>query len=116
MGNPFFGRQYPQELKVVIPIHEAIARLQSKEWVDRRLADLQRTNRYLRICYEDFLAQPEQATARTFDFFGVGASTRHSEVKISRQSKGSASDYIANHAELKAALIEKNLLMSSFKV
>lgn len=109
----YIGKKYPQELQVVIPIDKAISRLQSKEWIDRRLANLNQTNRYIRICYEDFLAQPRQVTVATFKFLDVETSTQRGENLISRQSQGLASDYIANYAKLEAALHEKGLLASS---
>lgn len=114
-AGSYVGRKYPEELQVAIPIDKAIARLKSKEWVDRRLAELEQTNRYLRIYYEDFLAQPEQITGTTLKFLSVGTSTQRGETMISRQSQGSASDYIANYTKLKAALDEKGLLTSSLK-
>ncbi len=114
-AGSYVGRQYPEQLKVEIPVAKAVKRLQAKQWVDSRLTHLQTTNPYLRICYEDFLAERDKVLASMFEFLDADATINQEETVISRQSRGSASDYIDNFAELEAALCKKNLLTSSMK-
>ncbi len=113
VAGSYIGKSYPEKLRVAVPINDAISRLKSKAWIDQRLADLKQTNRYLLIRYEDFLKQPDEVTATTLNFLGADASIRRGATQISRQSKGTASDYIANFDKLSAKLLEKGLLRSS---
>ncbi len=111
-AGSYVGKKYPEELKVVIPVASAIARLRSKHWVDYKLAKLERTNNYLRVPYEMFLEQPEIIKAATLEFFGIDKYSATGDSKIARQSQHDASDYITNYSELKSALHENNLLLS----
>ncbi len=112
-ADSYVGRHYPERIKVVIPTSKAVRRLQAKQWVDNKLASLRNTNPYLRICYEDFLTERSKTISTMFTFLDADLTTDQGNLVISRQSRGSASDYVANIAELEAALREKNLLTSS---
>lgn len=115
-AGSYVGQQYPKQLKVVIPTAKAVKRLQAKHWVDNKLAGLQTTNPYLRICYEDFLTERNSVVSNMFEFLGAGLTTNQEDTVISRQSRGAARDYVANFTELEAALREKNLLTYSIGV
>lgn len=110
-SNMFVGNQYPEGLKVIVDIKDAVARLQSKAWVDSRLACLASTNSYLQVSLEDFVKNKEVVLARSFSFLGVppvelcAAATR-----IKKQSTHSAEDYIINYQELLMKLNEASLL------
>jgi len=107
----YWGKGYPEGLKVTIPVREAIGRLRSKDWVDARLSSLAKSNPYLRINYEDFLEDNRKVTASALHFLHCSAdSLPIRETQLKPQSKGSAVDYIMNHEELIGTLRELQLI------
>jgi hypothetical protein len=109
-------RQYPETLRVKIPIKQAIRAAEAKFWVDARLAKLSLSNPYYRVSYEEFSADNQGATKTCLGFLGCDAEGLFaSKEKIAfteRQSQGSASRYIENCAELERALEGAGLLFS----
>jgi hypothetical protein len=100
------GGKYPDDLRIEVPIASALRRLASKRWIDQRLAALRRTNPYLRVDYEDFLASNRETVASLIGFFGCDASalTAFEFKRLTRQSNRTARDYISNFDELSDAL------------
>jgi hypothetical protein len=100
------GRQYPESLRIEVPVARALRRLACKGWIDSRIATLGHTNPYLRIAYEDFLASNRESVAALVSFLGCDAA--HLDTfdykRLTKQSRRSARDYIANFDELTTAL------------
>jgi LPS sulfotransferase NodH len=110
----FAVRAYPDDLKVYIPLHAAVKRLQSKNWVDCRLATLSKTNPYLRLSYEDFLHHNHAVVMAMVEFFQCDSSCL-SKIDYGSQQKQStreARTYICNYDQLVAKLKTHNLLQS----
>ncbi len=111
----FFGKKYPDGMKVTIPVREAIMRLRAKNWVDARLASLKNSNPYLRLSYEDFLADKDKVTAAALVFLQCDPTAAPvGEAKLMRQSKGQATDYVSNYQELQTELEKRKLLTAQF--
>lgn len=112
-SNAFVGKEYPENLKVDIPIRVSVKRLQSKAWVDDQLASLAATNPYLCVRYEDLLADRARTMVGALRFLELDPSqVDPSQAKIARQSTGDASRYIANYESLRQSLEQLNLLTS----
>lgn len=105
-SRAFAGKEYPAELTVEVPVREALRRLAAKRWIDDRLAWLGRSNPYLRIRYEDFLESDRAVVLRLMAFLDCDPAKlgEFDYRKLRKQSKRSASDYISNFEQLKAAL------------
>ena len=111
----YSGRPYPEGIKVKIPKREAIFRLRAKDWVDTRLATLADTNPYLRLKYEDFLADQNAVTASALEFLQCNPKKmRTSRRRTRKQSSGGVDDYVLNYNELFETLESLNLLISCF--
>ena len=109
--NAFIGSAYPEDLKVTIPIQEAIARIRAKHWIDIRLASLKNSNPYIPIIYEDILQNRQAVVKNALEFMQCDSDILPvSEGEIKRQSTGSTRDYIANYEQLVAALNREDLL------
>jgi len=110
----YWGKRYPQ-VRVQIPPREAVARLRAKDWVDSRLATLASSNPYLRINYEDLLADQETVIAEALRFLKCDPSAPPVRARrLHRQSTGTAADYVTNLKELIATLERRGLLMAQF--
>lgn len=109
-SGAYVGKQYPEELKVTIPVGEAVARLKAKTWIDERLSSMQDSNPYLCVIYEDFAANPSHELMRCFDFLDCQAG-HYAEVpgQLNKQANRSDHDYIANFEELALALESSGL-------
>lgn len=110
----FTIEHYPEDLKVKIPLHEAVKRLRAKNWIDHRLATLAQKNPYHQIHYEDFLKCNEEMILSVVQFLQCDT-TRTEPIEYGlqqKQSTGEASDYIANYDELVSELERLNLLYS----
>ena len=107
----YVGSSYPADIEVTIPIGNALRRVEAKVWIDGQLTQLAHSNPYLRISYEDFGQRLPDLGRQAADFLGenggeidVGFST------IERQSEKSTEQYVANFAELNAALAKRGYL------
>lgn len=110
----FIGRPYPEGMKVKIPLREAVARLESKDWVDSQLSNMSSTNPYHRIIYEDFLIDNNLSASEVFKFLNCSLLDMKNEERIiKKQSMGSAADYIVNYDSLINILSKKNLIKSN---
>jgi len=115
-SGSFVGKPYPEDMRINIPVNEAIARLKSKEWIDTRLSTLAATNPYKRIIYEDMLENDNDVVLNVLNFLGCKPlDVINKERKIKKQSKGKAANYIANYEELIKSLDEYNLVNSNIK-
>lgn len=104
----YWGKSYPVSTKVRIPLREARARVQSKEWIDRRLGDLRRSNPYHAIQYEAFLKDDAAVVARALTFLGCDPARQlRGDRRLRRQSTGTPADYILNYAELSRSLAQQ---------
>lgn len=111
----YFGKSYPEDLKIMIPLREAEARIRAKDWIDSRLAMLARSNPYFRVNYEDLLADKDVTAASALRFLACEPHLKPTrEAHLKRQSKGLARDYILNHDELLARLEFCGLMSPSF--
>jgi hypothetical protein len=107
-SRAFAGREYPDGIKVHIPIGEGLRRLKTKGWIDRRLSQLSATNPYVRIVYEDFLESDRAIVSQLMEFLGCNPE-RLSDFeyrKQQKQSKRPAHEYITNYRQVVAALQE----------
>jgi len=99
------GQMYPDDAKISVSLSEAIARIRSKHWVDSRLAILQSSCPYLRVDYEDFLSEKFATMRRIMEFIDCDpALLPMSGDSVIPQSKGDASRYLENFAELETGL------------
>lgn len=104
---------YPDQEKVRIPVKRAVKRIQTKNWLDTRLATLERSNPYLRIYYEDFLKSNRDVIHAMMNFLECDPTDLgdFNYRKLKKQSKGSADRYIANYEQLTTALHERELFV-----
>jgi hypothetical protein len=111
--NAYVGTEYPEDLKVDIPLRASVKRLQSKAWVDTMLSTLADTNPYLVVRYEDLLRDRVATVSSALRFLRLDPShVDLSQAKIARQSTGDASRYISNYDLLQKTLKENGLLTS----
>lgn len=109
----FNTKPYPTGLRVTILPSNAMARLRSKEWVDSRLSSLAATNPYLRIYYEDFLAEPEKVVDSMLSFLNCDSREVVTRArKNKKQSSERLDDQILNYHELIDALKRHDLRWS----
>lgn len=110
----FTRHQYPDGFKIDIPLRSAVKRLQTKNWIDHRLASLAQKNPYYRIDYEDFLTSNASMLTSVAEFLQCDtAIARQVEYGLQqKQSTGEAADYIGNYDELVTELKRLNLLYS----
>ena len=111
----YVGKPYPKDMSIVIPMAQALKRVQSKEWVDCQLAELSVTNPYMRVYYEDYAHDQRSSMDACFSFLECDAqSIEEGGRRITRQSTRSPSEQISNFYELKEFLNSHGLLYSSF--
>jgi len=109
-AKSFIGQPYPEGLKVEIPLREAIARVQAKQWIDMSLSKLNGIIPYQQIVYEDMLADQDAVIAKSLNFLQCNPSIMDSkEREVKRQSVKPASDYISNYEDLVSALSNSDL-------
>lgn len=107
----YHGKSYPEGTKVVIPIVEAIKRVQSKHWVDSRLRSIKRSNPYLRVDYEDFASDEAAVLRSCVSFLDCEYEQyQRGERHLKKQSDRPASDYVDNWDQLISALKERSLV------
>ncbi|HEY4647200.1 MAG TPA: sulfotransferase [Steroidobacteraceae bacterium] len=100
-----YSGSYPDDLRVWISIRQAMRRVRTKTWIDARLAAVARSNRYLQIPYEDFLADNQQMAHRAVAFLGCDpAALPNLSLRIP-QSRGSRAN-VENLEELRLRLRE----------
>jgi hypothetical protein len=107
----YTGKTYPEGLTVQVPVGEALRRLSAKNWIDHCLARLGTSNPYLCVSYEEFLESNLAVVFKLMAFLDCDTS-RLREFDYRRQkkqSRKSASDYIANYPQLVAALENRRL-------
>lgn len=103
--SSFVGQSYPQDVRVHVPVREAVARVRAKIWVDEKLETIAATNPYLQIRYEQFSAERAVAGRQAVTFLGEDCDLlSFSGTSIQRQSTKSTAEYLANYDELLAAL------------
>ncbi len=100
-----YSGTYPDDLRVRISIPQALRRVRTKTWIDARLATLARTNPYLQIPYEDFLADNQAQAARAVVFLGCDPTALAPLSLRKPQSRGSRAN-VENLDELKLRLRE----------
>jgi hypothetical protein len=101
----YVNKQYPEEIKVRIPVGPALRAIAAKRRVDERLAGLAASNPYHCVNYEDFLADNRKELEACLAFLGCDPERLPLDGPFRRrQSKGDASRYIQNYDELAAAL------------
>jgi hypothetical protein len=97
----YMGQQYPDGMKVTIPVHKAVKRLYTKNWLDARLETLTHSNPYQRIFYEDLLKSNYDVMLSVLQFLACDTTKLPQNVKneqpVKRQSKGDAVSYISNY-------------------
>lgn len=100
------GREYPEGMTIEIPLREASRRLETKRWIDDRIAQLNRSNPYLRVAYEEFLQSDRKVVLKLMEFLQCDPEKlREFDYRKQRkQSKRSARDYITNYDQLTAML------------
>lgn len=109
----YTSKQYPEGMKVSIPIVEARKRLIAKDWLDARLATIANTNPYLQVFYEDFSDKQEEIIKDCLKFLDCDPELVMLQKRgLKKQSSGVASDYIANYQELMDALQQEELLFA----
>lgn len=108
----YVGKPYPSITSVKIPVVSALARVQSKHWVDARLSTLKDTNPYCLVRYEDFCTDKVDVANMIFKFLDCD----NCKIDLSekggrkRQSTGDISDGILNIDDLATALRERGLM------
>lgn len=108
----FVGKAY-SDTAVSVKIPSAIRRTLSKNWVDARLGSLADSNPYVRVQYEDFVADEAAVLGRIYTLLNCDSSLLPSrERKLQKQSTQDTRDYIANYDALVAALSARALLRS----
>lgn len=112
-SKSYSGKPYPQGMKVAVPLNEAKARLQSKDWVDLRLSSLAGTNPYVKVYYEDFLVKPNEIVVSMLRFLGCDPNeVPVREQRVKRQSSERVDDQILNYRELVEVLEKNNMRWS----
>ena len=112
--NAYSGKQYPQDMSVEIPMREAIRRIVAKNWLDACLADVRGHSPYLKVVYEDFVADEKREVDRVYDFLSCGPfAITDVERRLSPQSSTRPSAQISNFDELSTCLAERGLLLSA---
>lgn len=108
----FSGKQYPDGIKVKIPLNGAVKRLYTKNWIDTRLATLANTNPYLRVYYEDFLMCNYTAILPLIQFLQCDPMklVKADDGILKRQSKSSVENYVLNYNQLFTELKHRDLL------
>ncbi|MEM9622341.1 MAG: sulfotransferase [Pseudomonadota bacterium] len=113
-SGSYVGAKYPEELRVTIPVGEALSRLRAKDYVDRCLADLAKTNPYLPIVYEDFADDSDRELRRCFEFFECSVQAYQArQGQLNKQASREDEEYIANYEELSSALKSAGLLTAA---
>ena len=108
--NTYVGKTYNKDMKVKIPLRDAVARTRCKHWVDIRLASTSNTNPYFRIYYEDYLADENLVMDQVLKFLGREIVPSAGEHKVTRQSVSPVPDQVINYDELKSELLRHDLL------
>lgn len=107
----YHGKSYPEGTQVVIPVDEAIRRVQAKHWVDGRLASIEGSNPYLRVDYEDFASDEVAVIQRCVEFLDCDyAEYKQKDRYLRKQSEKHASDYVENWNQLVSALTERGMI------
>ena len=110
----YTNTKYPDETRVTIPAGRALRAVMAKNWVDSQLATLSESNPYLRVYYEDFLADNRGVLGACLEFLGCDLTRLADDGQfVQRQSNGTVADYVRNYDQLAATLERRNLLTSS---
>jgi len=113
-SGAYVAKTYPDDIEIRIPLREAIARIQSKMWVDERLATLQDSNPYHQVWYEDFSTDKIAVAHSVYQFLGCNkeAAKISLETGRKRQSSGPLSKGILNYSDLITTLQSKHLMQA----
>lgn len=110
----YYGKKYPESIRITIPVREAVKRLQAKNWIDKRLSTLMDTNPYHKVFYEDYLYNEAETTGAALRFLHCDPKDIiQKKRRIQRQSTENASNYIINYDELIDTLTQHNLLIAN---
>lgn len=111
-SRAYAAKNYPEDLRITIPVRGALRRLATKRWIDRRLSHLGNSNPYLCISYEDFLESDRAVVERLMGFLDCDPATlRDFDYRKQRKQSGRpASSYIENFDELSKCLASDGLL------
>jgi hypothetical protein len=113
----YMGKQYPDDMKVTIPVSKAVKRVYAKNWLDARLEVLAHSNPYQHIFYEDLLNSNYDVTVCVLQFLGCDTTKLPENVQnkqsVKRQSRGDATNYISNYDQLIKELEKRSLFFSN---
>ncbi|HSG98128.1 MAG TPA: sulfotransferase [Woeseiaceae bacterium] len=105
------GNLYPDDLRLHIPVHRALKRVQMKQWLDLAISQISATNAYHVIRYEDMLTDRDSVVSDAQSFLGLEAELMPPAQIPQRQSKGiPIEQHISNYEQLYAALESAELL------
>jgi hypothetical protein len=102
-----YSGTYPDGLRVSISIPQAMRRVRIKAWIDARLATTARSNRYLQVTFEDFLADNQGQAQRAVAFLGCDPAALPALSLRIPQSRGSRAN-VENLEELRLCLREES--------
>jgi hypothetical protein len=112
-SQAFHSASY-EDIRVQVDVKEAGKRILAKDWIDRKLASLQDTNKYICLHYEDFEKNNRRETEKAVSFLECDASLLETEqMFLQKQSTKPVDQYIENIDELIKALESENLRFSS---
>ena len=104
-SNLFTNIKYPEDLKIKIPVLEAIKRVRTKNELKKKMRTLSLFNPYFEIKYEDFLIKREARLTELFNFLEVGIPVPIPEIPTRKQQHKSLSDVIINFKEISQMII-----------
>lgn len=109
-NSVFVGASYDESRQVHVAIDQALRQVTAKKWVDGCLADLQQTNPYIEVVYEDFVNDNSVQIGRVYRFLECDSfEVASSSTKLSKQSTKSIEDYLSNYHDLVNQLDQRNL-------
>ena len=113
-NRAFVGRTYADN-PVSVDVSQALRRLASKNWVDRNLMSLADSNPYLRIEYEEFVADETGVLDRVFSLLNCDANLHPArEKRLQKQSLRETREYLSNYDELLETLKKHGVDMADF--
>jgi hypothetical protein len=106
----YTGKEYPRDLKIEVPVKEALRRLQTKRWIDEKLAGLEVSNPYRCVRYEEFAESNREIINMLMAFLDCDTKRlrEFDYRKQVKQARRSASEYIANYRQLAHAIQTSN--------
>ena len=109
-----FTGAYNFEDRVVVDLSEGIKRLRAKTWVDKALSQLEKTNPYHRVYYEDFKLDNGFEGNKALNFLGCDTCNPNNGLrKLQVQSSKSLCESIENYSQVVEELTRNDLLTSA---